>query len=68
MLAEKKMATSGDISDFPSSSGTSGYSGGESDSLTVQSSITSLVICCTVVLKGASETLQHEFVLYNEFH
>ena len=26
--AEKKMATSGDISDFPSSSGTSGYSGG----------------------------------------
>ena len=34
--AEKKMATSGDISDFPSSSGTSGYSGGESDSLTVE--------------------------------
>ena len=34
--AEKKMATSGDISDFPSSSGTSGYSGGESDSLTVK--------------------------------
>jgi len=30
--AEMKMATSGD---FPSSSGTSGYSGGESDSLTV---------------------------------
>ena len=30
------MATSGDISDFPSSSGTSGYSGGESDSLTVE--------------------------------
>jgi len=36
--AEKKMATSGGISDFPSSSGTSGYSGGESDSdsLTVE--------------------------------
>jgi len=36
--AEKIMATSGDISDvdFPSSSGTSGYSGGESDSLTVE--------------------------------
>ena len=34
---EKKMATiSGDISDFPSSSGTSGYSEGESDSLTVE--------------------------------
>ena len=34
--AEKKMATSGDISDFPSSSGgISGYSAGESDSLTV---------------------------------
>ena len=31
--AEKKMATSGDNSDFPSSSGTSGYSG---DSLTVE--------------------------------
>jgi len=31
--AEKKMASSWDISDFPSSSGTSGYSGGESDSL-----------------------------------
>ena len=34
--AEKIMATSGDISDFPSSSGTSGYSGGESDSRTVE--------------------------------
>jgi len=34
--AEKIMATSGDISDFPSSSGTSGYSGEESDSLTVE--------------------------------
>jgi len=34
--AEKIMATSGDISDFPSSSGTSGYSGGELDSLTVK--------------------------------
>ena len=31
--AEKIMATSGDISDFPSSSGTCG---GESDSLTVE--------------------------------
>jgi len=30
------MSTSGDISDFPSSSGTSGYSGGESHSLTVE--------------------------------
>ena len=30
------MATSGDNSDFPSSSGTSGYSGGESVSLTVE--------------------------------
>ena len=30
------MATSGDNSDFPSSSGTSGYSGGESVSLTAQ--------------------------------
>ena len=49
--AEKIMATSEDISDFPSSSGTSGYSGGESDSLTVES-VTSLVICCTVVLNG----------------
>ena len=34
--AEKIMATSGDISDFPSSSGTSGYSGEESDSLMVE--------------------------------
>jgi len=34
--AEKIMATSGDISDFPSSSGTSGHSGGESDPLTVE--------------------------------
>jgi len=34
--AEKIMAASGDISDFPSSSGTSGYSGGESDPLTVE--------------------------------
>ena len=43
--AEKKMATSGDISDFVSSSGTSGYSGGESHSLTVEiASVTSLVI------------------------
>ena len=43
--AEKIMATSGDISDFPSSSGTSGYSGGESHSLTVEiASVTSLVI------------------------
>ena len=50
--AEKTMATSGDNSDFPSSSGTSGYSGGESDSLTAESSVTSSVICCTVVLKG----------------
>jgi len=33
---EKIMATSGDISEFPSSSGTSGYSGGESGSLTVE--------------------------------
>jgi len=33
--AEKIMATSGDISDFPSSSGTGGYSG-ESDYLTVE--------------------------------
>ena len=49
---EKKMATiSGDISDFPSSSGTSGYSEGESDSLTVET-VTSLVICYTVVLNG----------------
>jgi len=31
--AEKKMATSGDIS---SSSGTSGYSGGDSDSMPVE--------------------------------
>ena len=30
------MATSGDISDSPSSRGTSGCSGGESDSLTVE--------------------------------
>ena len=41
------MAT-GDISDFPSHSCTNGYSGGESDSLTVESTVTSLVICCTV--------------------
>ena len=34
--AEMKMATNGDISDFPSSSGTSGYSGRESVSLTVE--------------------------------
>ena len=34
--AEKKMVSSGDTSDFPSSSGISGYSGGESDSLTVE--------------------------------
>jgi len=33
LCAEKRVAT---ISDFPSSSGTSGYSGGESDSLTVE--------------------------------
>ena len=47
------MATSGDNSDFASSSGTSGYSGGESHSLTVETaSVTSLVICCTGVLKG----------------
>ena len=39
--AEKKMATSGDISDFV----TSGYSGGESHSLTVEiARVTSLVI------------------------
>jgi len=45
------MATSGDNSDFASSSGTSGYSGGESHSLTVETaSVTSLVICCTAVL------------------
>ena len=30
------MATSGDISEFPSSSGTSGYSGGELDSVRVE--------------------------------
>jgi len=34
--AEKKMATSGDNSDCACCSGTSGYSGGESDSLTVE--------------------------------
>jgi len=34
--ADKKMATSGDNSGFPSSSGTSSYSGGESVSLTVE--------------------------------
>ena len=34
--AEKIMATSGGISDFPSSSGIIDYSGGESDSLTVE--------------------------------
>jgi len=51
--AEKKMATSEDISDFSSSRSTSDYSRGESDSLTVETaSVTSLVICCTVVLKG----------------
>ena len=45
------MATIGDNSDFASSSGgTSGYIEGESHFLTV--SVTSLVICCTVVLKG----------------
>ena len=45
LCAEKKMATSGDNSDFVSSSGTSGYSGGESHSLTVETaSVTSLVI------------------------
>ena len=33
---EKIMATSGDISEFPSSSGTSGYSGGELDSVRVE--------------------------------
>ena len=33
LCAEKIMAT---ISDFPSSSGTSGYGGGESESLTVE--------------------------------
>ena len=53
LCGEKKMATSGDNSDFASSSGTSGYSGGESHSLTVETaSVTSLVICCTGVLKG----------------
>ena len=54
LCAEKKMATSGDNSDFASSSGgTSGYMGGESHSMTVEiASVTSLVICCTVVLKG----------------
>ena len=31
--AEKKIAASGDISDFPSGSGTSGINGGKSDSL-----------------------------------
>jgi len=36
VLKRKWLATSGDISDFPSSSGTSGYSGGESDSLMVE--------------------------------
>jgi len=40
------------ISDFPSHSCTNGYSGGKSDSLTIERSVTSLVICCTVVLKG----------------
>jgi len=51
--AEKKMATSGDNSDFASSSGTTAYSGGESHSLTAETaSVTALVICCTVVLKG----------------
>ena len=51
LCGEKKMATSGDNSDFASSSGgTSGYIEGESHFLTV--SVTSLVICCTVVLKG----------------
>jgi len=53
LCAEKKMATNRDNSDFSSSSGTSGYSGGESHSLTVETaSVSSLVICCTVVLKG----------------
>ena len=47
--AEKKMATSGDISDFV----TSGYSGGESHSLTVEiASVTALVICCTGVRRA----------------
>ena len=49
--AEKKMATSGDIGDFPSSSGTSGYSGGESFS-DGRNSVTSLVFGNTVVLNG----------------
>ena len=31
--AEKKIAASGDNSDFPSGSGTSGFNGGKSDSL-----------------------------------
>ena len=71
--AEKIMTTSGDISDFPSSSGTSGYSGGESYSQTEETaSVTSLVICCTVVLNGLwTRTVNFEsmnFVLYDEFH
>ena len=53
VCAEKKMATSGDNSDFASSSGTSGYSGGESHSLTVEiASVTALVICCTGVRRA----------------
>jgi len=43
----------GDNSDSASSGGTSGYSGGESHSLTVETaSVTDLVIRCTGVLKG----------------
>ena len=51
---EKKVATSGDNSNFPSCSGTSGYSGGELVSLTV-GTVLHLVICCTVVLKGVNQ-------------
>jgi len=52
LCVEMKMATSGHI---PSSSGTRGYSGGESvsNSLTIETcNVTSLEICGTVVLKG----------------
>jgi len=49
--AEKKVATSGDTSDFPSSY-SSGYSGQESVPLTARTVlVTALVICCTVVLR-----------------
>jgi len=50
--AEKKMLLV-EITVTAFCNGTSGSSGGESDSLTVEmASITSLVICCTVLLKG----------------